>query len=69
MTDERSETLFAALAAVAAGQQVLLERLLRQTDGVAVVELEGVAHDVRRLLVAVSALLRHGPPSALHGDK
>jgi hypothetical protein len=62
--DERYETLIANLAAIAAGQQILIDRLLRELP-----EVEGdadllrIANDARVLLAATRLFLRAGPPA------
>ena len=51
--DERYETLIANLAAIAAGQQILIDRLLRELPDVeGDADLQRIANDARVLLAA-----------------
>lgn len=63
--DERYETLIANLTAIAAGQQILIDRLLRgsselDADG----DVQRIAQDARVLLAATRLFLRAGPPES-----
>ena len=63
--DERYETLIANLAAIAAGQQILIDRLLRELPDVeGDADLQRIANDARVLLAATRLCLRAGPPAA-----
>lgn len=67
--DERYETVLANLAAITAGQQVLLERLMRETPGLAAdAEALGMARDIRELLATTRAFIRHGLPKGANPD-